>query len=105
MSTRRKLILLLAGWDAGPGQCVVVLDADMLARYILWASQLAQLAPAIVSRRKLICWPMWSLSGCYDAGQCGPCWDAKMLANVAVVVLDADMLAGLARLVSPAADR
>ena len=29
---------------------VVVLDADMLARYILWASQLAQLAPAIVSR-------------------------------------------------------
>ena len=50
MSTRRKLILLLAGWDAGLGQCVVVLDADMLARYILWASQLAQLAPAIVSR-------------------------------------------------------
>ena len=28
------------------------------------------------------------------------CW-----ANVAVVVLDADMLSGLARLVSPAADR
>ena len=75
---------------------VVVLDADMLARYILWASQLAQLAPAIVSR---------ILGGNKYAGQCGPCRDAKMLANVAVVVLDADMLAGLARLVSPAADR